>query len=72
MNGRKAKQLRRHAKYEKSVVPEVVGDFNITINSGNAVRVVNVKKTQPKELTKEQEEARRSKETPAPTVGCLG
>jgi hypothetical protein len=58
MNGRKAKQLRRQSKYVKEAIPKIVGDFNITINSGLAQRVINIPKTEPVEQTKEQLEAK--------------
>lgn len=59
MNARKAKQLRRQSKYKKESIPKIVGDFNITINSGSAQRIVNIPKTEPVEQTQEQIEAKK-------------
>lgn len=58
MRGVVAKRLRKEAKFEKIVIPKVVGDFNININSGASSQVLNIKKTEPTEWTQDTKDAK--------------
>jgi hypothetical protein len=56
MRESKAKELRKKAGFVKSKVPKITGDYNITLGDGT---VVNVKKTEPIDPTKELADARQ-------------
>lgn len=59
MNGRKAKLLRKQAKYKKTITNEIIKSYNITVGTGDTTRVYNVDHYEPKETSKEEQEAKR-------------
>jgi hypothetical protein len=58
MNGKTAKRLRKQANYQKPIETELAGDYNLTVATGSAQRVINVKRYVLKEPTEEQQEAK--------------
>jgi hypothetical protein len=58
MNGKTAKRLRKQANYKKTFENELAGDYNLSIATGSAQRVKNVKRYVQKELTEDQKEAK--------------
>ena len=58
MSEKRNKKLRKQAKYEKSYAVQLAGQYNLTIGTGSAIRVVPVDRYELIELTPEQQAAK--------------
>lgn len=63
MNEKLAKRLRKEVGYKKNITTQPAGQYNITIGTGAATRVVSVERFEQVEATPEQKELKNKYKT---------